>query len=941
VQFMREGGFIRLVIIVFSHQPMLLGPGSRLGAYEILSVIGGGGMGEVYRAHDTKLHRVVALKVLSGGLDDAGRRLLQEARAASALNHPHICTVHEVGEADGQAFIVMEHVDGMPLSDMISKQPLPIETAIRLGIQIADALAHAHEHGIVHRDLKPSNVVVTRDGRAKVVDFGLALRDRDGLSDETRTRTALRDLGELAGTVAFMAPEVLKGHPSSVRSDVWAFGVMLYAMISGALPFDGKTPFDLTAAIQYEPPHPLPQRVPVSVRTIVMRCLTKEPSHRFTRASDIRAALEAIRADDSALALPGPTRAHKQITIALALVLVSLGAGAGIWTLSRVGWRPAAAPTPRDLVSVLVVDFHNQTGDPAFEDTIEAIISNRIEDSSFISSYPRHLARRAAMQMSSRKGLDESVGRALAIQQDIKVIVSGDVALAQPGYVLSASVIDGSLGKVLARVTANAPARVNAIDAAESLALQIRTRLGDASVPLKTGAAPGRGSLEAWRSLAVAGELAASGNRDSAVQYSRRAIEEDPQFARAYLQLFLSLQELGLEEEAKVIGPKLVSLAASMHDRERYRTLGSYYLVIRDYRRAGENYEALLTKYPDDVVGHNNLALVYFYQRDLPSALQSIRRAVEIFPRHITYRSNYALYAMYASDFDSAAAEATLTLNQNAAASGSYVALASAMLAKSNFAQARQAYSRLADRDAWLASLGLADLALYAGNAPEAERILASQIKVPGMSTPASSRAYALLAEAYVAQGKTVHAIEAVRKALDVNRNIATIFSAARVFLYARSQSDAMSLAKELARIEGREGLGYAKITEAEIASQRHDVSAAVAALQLTNETPDLWLRRFELALNYVEMEEYAKALSELETCQKRRGEAAAIFFDDIPSFRYLRALPYWFGRAQSGLGMKTPAAENFRKFLDVQSSSVPDVLVDDARQRLARLEEH
>jgi eukaryotic-like serine/threonine-protein kinase len=919
---------------------MSLAPGIRIGPYEIVSMIGAGGMGEVYRATDTKLHRVVALKILSTRLDEAGLRLLQEARAASALNHPHICTVHEVVEADGQAFIVMEYVDGMPLSEMIAKQPLAVETAIRLGIQVADALAHAHERGIVHRDLKPSNVVITRDGRAKVIDFGLAVRDGDGLTDQISTRTAVGEPGDLAGTLPYMAPEVLKGQSSTGRSDIWAFGVMLYAMITGALPFCGKTSPELIAAKHFEPPQPLPPRVPGSVRSIVMRCLTKEPSHRFQRATDIRSALETAQVDYIGAAPPQPARAQKQITRALVLLLVLLGAGAGMWMVSRVGRRPAA-PTPRDLVRVLILDFQNQTGDPAFDGTTEEILSSSLEDSSFVTTFPRHAARRAVMKESSGQRLDESAGRAIAIRDDIDALVSGSVALTQPGYVLSASIIDPSLGKILAHVTANAAARVNVIDAAESLARDIRTRLGDASVPLKTVAPPSRGSFEAWRSLAVARDLAASGNSDGAVQYSRRAIEEDPQFARAYMQLFLSLRVLGRDDEANVVGQTLVSLASSERERQRHRMLGGYYLMIRDYRGAGEQYEALLNRYPDDAAGHNNLAVVYFNQRDLPRALQAIRRAIEIFPRDAMFRANYALYAMYASDFDTAAAEAALSLSRGTLPSQAYVPLASAMLDKSNVAEARQTYARLAVHDPWSASLGRADLELYSGNAPEAERILWSHIRSQRASPQITARAYALLAEAYVAQGKTVHAIEAVRKGLDLNRNTATIFSAARVFLDARSQSEAMSLAAELARTEGSEGLAYAKITEAEIASQRPDVPAAVATLQLTNETPDLWLRRFELARNYVEMGEYAKALSELEICQKRRGEAAAIFFDDIPSFRYLRALPYWLGRAQSGLGMKATAAENFRKFLAVQSSSAPDALVHDARRRLAGLDEH
>ena len=466
---------------------MSLAPGTRIGPYEIVSMIGAGGMGEVYRATDTRLHRVVAIKILSTRLDETGLRLLQEARAASALNHPHICTVHEVVEADGQAFIVMEYVDGMPLSEMIAKQPLAVETAIRLGIQVADALAHAHERGIVHRDLKPSNVVITRDGRAKVIDFGLAVRDGDGLTDQISTRTSVGESGDLAGTLSYMAPEVLKGQSSGVPSDIWALGVTLYAMISGALPFRGRTAFELTAAIQYEPAQPLPTRGPGGVRTIVMRCLTKELD-QFHRASEIRAALETIQLDDTRVSLPRPTRAHKPVAAAIVLVLVSFGVGAAIWMLPRVD-RRHPPPTPRDVVSVLIVDFKNDTGDRAFDGTIQEMLASSIEDSSFLVIHPRPPA--------SRQPLDESAGRALAVREGITAMVSGNVALTQPGYVISATITDPALGKILARVSANALARVNIVDAAESVAREIRIRLGDSAVPLNTEAPPGRGSFEA------------------------------------------------------------------------------------------------------------------------------------------------------------------------------------------------------------------------------------------------------------------------------------------------------------------------------------------------------------------------------------------------------------------------------------------------------------
>src|SRR5258708_24055733 len=230
---------------------MALTPGTRLGVYEILSPLGAGGMGEVYKARDTKLERTVAVKVLAGGDDESSRsRLLSEARAASALNHPNICSVYEVNESGERAFIVMEFVDGRPLSDLIPREGLPVETFVRYAIPITDALAFAHENGVVQRDLKASNVVVSRDGRAKMLDFGLALRrPQSNMEDVTRSRVPLAEAGEVAGTLGYMAPEVFKGQTGDVLSDIWALGVLFHRMLSGGMPFKGETGIELTAAI--------------------------------------------------------------------------------------------------------------------------------------------------------------------------------------------------------------------------------------------------------------------------------------------------------------------------------------------------------------------------------------------------------------------------------------------------------------------------------------------------------------------------------------------------------------------------------------------------------------------------------------------------------------------------------------------------------------------
>ena len=270
----------------------------------------------MYRAHDEQLDREVAIKVLpSSSFEDpkARARLLQEARAAAALNHPHICTVHEVGEADGQTYIAMELVDGQTLSERLKAGPLPVDQVVRYGRQLADALAHAHQRGVVHRDLKSANIMVRPDGRVKVLDFGLAKR----LSATELTAAVTRDVGSLTqpgtvmGTVAYMAPEQLRGEPAQTPSDIWALGVVLQEMTTGERPFVGQTGFELSASILGQAPIPLPSDVERPLRTVIGRCLEKEPGQRYQVGSEVHAALEALHGgrplSEEATAAEAPT----------------------------------------------------------------------------------------------------------------------------------------------------------------------------------------------------------------------------------------------------------------------------------------------------------------------------------------------------------------------------------------------------------------------------------------------------------------------------------------------------------------------------------------------------------------------------------------------------------------------------------------------------------
>jgi TolB-like protein len=343
---------------------MALQPGTRLGQYEILSALGAGGMGEVYRAHDSKLGRDVAIKVLpasSVGDQTARARLIREARTAAKLNHPHICTIHDVGEAEGHVFVAMELVDGESLAARLKRGPLPVDDVLRYGAQVADGLAHAHERGIVHRDLKSANIVLTPEGRAKILDFGLAKRQHAAASGETTIAT-VTERGTLAGTIAYMAPEQLRGVDADARSDIWALGVVLYGMTAGVRPFQGHTDFALSAAILNQPVPPLGPAVPTELGALIGRCLEKDPEQRLQRSADVQAALQAIGTGTTA---PGPSRRRSSPRWYIAAG-VAVAIGATLVGFNVAGLRDRLRErtvTPARAIRLAVLPFENLTGD--------------------------------------------------------------------------------------------------------------------------------------------------------------------------------------------------------------------------------------------------------------------------------------------------------------------------------------------------------------------------------------------------------------------------------------------------------------------------------------------------------------------------------------------------------------------------------------------------
>ena len=324
-------------------EPSVPAPGQVVGGYRIDRLLGRGGMGRVFLAYDTTLRRRVALKVIDENPgEDAGRsQLLREARNAAALNHPGICTIHEVGDADGMAFIAMEYVEGRSLRDRLDQGPIPIDEAIKYGIQVANALAHAHQHGVVHRDLKAENLILMQGGALKVVDFGLARR-HDPLGAAETTMASVAGFGVAAGTPYAMAPEQVRGEATDARTDIWAVGVLLYEMVSGDKPFSGATIPETFSSILRDTPAPLLETAPIELRALIARCLEKTPAQRYQSAGQVQTSLELIAAGErERMATSGASgRAQRQVVIragaaAAALALILAVFAGGYWALRK------------------------------------------------------------------------------------------------------------------------------------------------------------------------------------------------------------------------------------------------------------------------------------------------------------------------------------------------------------------------------------------------------------------------------------------------------------------------------------------------------------------------------------------------------------------------------------------------------------------------------
>jgi eukaryotic-like serine/threonine-protein kinase len=740
--------------------------GEQVLQYRILRQLGSGGMGVVYEAEDIRLGRHVAVKFLPQSLGvstEAIDRFEREARIASSLNHPNICTIHDLGVYEGRQFIVMELLEGDSLRGRIHGQPLPLELILDVSGQIADALDAAHAKGIIHRDIKPANIFITKRGQAKLVDFGIAKlggdrHEHDATAETKVAGDSLTVPGMAVGSINYMSPEQARGEDVDGRTDLFSLGLVLYEMATGRQAFAGQTTavvFDGILNRQPAEPRTMNPDVPEGLQRVIMRSLEKDRRMRFQTAADMLAELARIRRDATgatagvpigtasvAASLPSTMTTPAIATAGVAAAAPTSGRsrwlllGAAVLVLTGIGgyfaWRSARPPVLSARDTVLIADFANSTGDPVFDDALKQAVAVQLQQTPFVTLLADLRVQRTMrlMQRPPDEPVIGAVAREVCVRTGAKATIEGSIAPLGSAYVINLSANNCQSGEPLAQQQAQAASKEDVLNQLGVAVTKLREHLGESLTSIQKYDVPVTDattkSLEALRAYGQ-GLRARSTKGDAAsVPFFKQAIERDPTFALAYAKLGVVLGNQGQSDDAKENALKAYELRDRVSEYERLYINWNYASrVQQDQKAVKEALELLIAAYPNDYAARNNLGVYYNGRGEFDDALKEYKAASEIAPDEPSPISNAAYVAMFLGRLDEAygLVDRALALRPDGALA--ITRWASAVMEHDpRAATFEQVAAKLASEDQMLSSR--ASLALWHGQIKKYDELLAT-----------------------------------------------------------------------------------------------------------------------------------------------------------------------------------------------------------------------